>query len=209
MSSHNASDEYGAESGIPTFKVIVIGDVSVGKTSIISRFCDGEFKESYPSSLGVDFKMKEMKVSNQSAIKLQVWDFAADIHNRFANVAKHSYSEAHAIIIVFDITNKESFQDLETHWLGELQQQTLRENHFKILVGNKSDLVDKRVVTNAQSLASKYGCEYMETSAKKGDNIDQLFQTVGRNIFEAYQRGGFKEELWTEDKEKKKKCSLQ
>lgn len=70
---------------------------------------DDEMCEFYSS---VDFKMKEMKVSDQSLIKLQVWDFAADIHSRFANVAKHSYSEAHAIIIVFDITNKESYQDL-------------------------------------------------------------------------------------------------
>ena len=90
----------------------MIGDVSVGKTSFVSRFCEGEFKESYPSSIGVDFKSKEVRTNDNSNVKLQIWDFSADISSRFVTVAKHFYSEAHAIIIVFDITNKESFQDL-------------------------------------------------------------------------------------------------
>ena len=101
------------------------------------------------------------------------------------------------------------FWKKESHWLGELQQQNLRENHFKILLGNKSDLVDRRAISDASSLAKKYNCEYIETSAKKGDNIDKAFGSVAQNLYNSWKNGGFKEEEWTDEKEKKKKCTLQ
>jgi len=76
-------------------------------------------------------------------------------------------------------------------------------------VGNKSDLVERRAVKDAQSLATKYACEYVETSAKRGDGVDELFLKVGKAIHTAWQNGGYKEAAWTEDEKKKKKCCLQ
>ncbi|KAL9653143.1 hypothetical protein ABK040_006359 [Willaertia magna] len=207
------SDGYGIESSIPAFKIIVIGDVGVGKTSLIRRYVDNDFADHYSSSLGVDFKTKEYETKDGTTVKLQLWDFQSLNDNRFATVAKHSYTEAHGIVIVFDITNKDSFEDLETHWLTEIQNQALRPNVCKILVGNKTDL-EKRVIEEgkAKSYGSKYGCDYIETSAKKGVNVSEMFSKIGETVYNSWkQKEGNSNEptLWTDQTEKKKKCNIQ
>ena len=156
------------------FKVLLLGDTDVGKSSLILRYTEETFNSKLVNSIGVDFKMKKKEIDGK-IIKVQIWDTAG--HERFRSITYSYYRGANAIIIVFDITDKKSFLSI-TEWLKQIEKHA-KENVFKFLVGNKSDLTEERKVTfeEAKEYADKHDLPYIETSAKEGININELFES--------------------------------
>ena len=156
------------------FKVLLLGDTDVGKSSLILRYTEETFNSKLVNSIGVDFKMKKKEIDGKIT-KVQIWDTAG--HERFRSITYSYYRGANAIIIVFDITDKKSFLSI-TEWLKQIEKHA-KENVFKFLVGNKSDLAEERKVTfeEAKEYADKHDLPYIETSAKEGININELFES--------------------------------
>ena len=156
------------------FKVLLLGDSDVGKSSLILRYTEETFNSKLVNSIGVDFKMKKKEIDGK-VIKVQIWDTAG--HERFRSITYSYYRGANAIIIVFDLSDKKSFISI-TEWLKQIEKHA-KENVFKFLVGNKSDLVDQRQVSyeEAKQYADDHDLPYIETSAKEGININELFDS--------------------------------
>ena len=156
------------------FKVLLLGDSGVGKSSLILRYTDETFNSKLVNSIGVDFKMKKKEI-NRKIIKIQIWDTAG--HERFRSITYSYYRGANSIIIVFDLSNKKSFISI-TDWLKQIEKHA-KENVFKFLVGNKYDLIEEREVLyeEAKQYADEHSLPYIETSAKEGININELFES--------------------------------
>ena len=154
------------------FKLLLIGDSGVGKSCLLLRFADDTYTESYISTIGVDFKIRSIELEGKT-VKLQIWDTA--VQERFRTITSSYYRGAHGIIIVYDVTDKESFQNIQ-HWLQEIDKYA-NEGVMKLLVGNKSDLQSKKVVSydEAKELADSLGIGFIETSAKNAHNVEQAF----------------------------------
>jgi len=157
-------------------KVILIGDSSVGKTSILSRFSDQVFNSNFISTVGIDFKVKKVK-RDKRKVKLQVWDTAGQ--ERYRTITAAFYRGTSAFIVVYDVTQMSTFVNVRT-WLNQITANTDMENHVIVLVGNKADLDELRQVPKetAQQLADELGIAYFETSAKTGDKVTELFHHV-------------------------------
>jgi len=151
----------------------------VGKSCLLLRFADDTYTESYISTIGVDFKIRTIEL-NGKTIKLQIWDTAGQ--ERFRTITSSYYRGAHGIIIVYDITDQVSFNNVK-QWLQEIDRYAC-ENVNKLLVGNKSDLTNKRVVdfNNAKEFADGLSIPFLETSAKNAVNVEQAFLTMAQEI---------------------------
>jgi len=154
------------------FKILLLGDSGVGKSCIILRYIEDTFSSNLMNSIGVDFKLKNIEIDNKK-IKLQIWDTAGQ--ERFRTITTSYYKGAHAIVIVFDITDKESFEHVK-NWMADIDK-FAKNGVLRILVGNKCDLEEKRAVKKEEGneMAEKYGIKYIETSAKDTINIETLF----------------------------------
>jgi len=161
------------------FKLLLIGDSGVGKSCLLLRFADDTYTDSYISTIGVDFKIRTVDLDTKT-IKLQIWDTAGQ--ERFRTITSSYYRGAHGIIIVYDITDKESFDNVR-QWLFEIDRYA-SENVCKLLVGNKSDLANKRAVEfeAAKSFADELNIPFLETSAKNATNVEQAFLTMAAQI---------------------------
>lgn len=122
-------------------KVIIIGDSGVGKTNLLTKFCDGVFKDSYVATIGVDFKIKSI-TNDGSKIRLQIWDTAGQ--ERFRNITQTYYKGASGIILAYSINNKQSFKNIGS-WIKQIETNA-SETVSKILIGTKADLIDDREV---------------------------------------------------------------
>ena len=131
------------------------------------------------NSIGVDFKLKNIEIDNKK-IKLQIWDTAGQ--ERFRTITTSYYKGAHAILIVFDITDRESFEHVR-NWMADIDK-FAKEGVLRILVGNKCDLENSRQVRKEEGneIANKYGIKYIETSAKETTNIEDLFISTAKNL---------------------------
>jgi small GTP-binding protein len=131
------------------------------------------------NSIGVDFKLKNIEVDNKK-VKLQIWDTAGQ--ERFRTITTSYYKGAQAIVVVFDITDKDSFEHVK-NWMADVDK-FAKEGVLRILVGNKCDLEHKRQVSveNGKELASKYGIQFLETSAKETVNIEKLFEDATKSF---------------------------
>jgi Ras-related protein Rab-1A len=156
-------------------KLLLIGDSGVGKTNILMQYVDGVSCENYIATIGVDFKIKTIMVGNKK-VKLQIWDTAGQ--ERFKTITSSYYRGAQGIIIVYDQTNKETFDHVKK-WLRDVDTYA-GENVAKILIGNKSDLGSKKVISTQEGkeLADEYKMKFFETSAKNGTNISEAFDAV-------------------------------
>ena len=165
------------------FKILLLGDAGVGKSSIILRYTKNEFNAKMVSSIGVDFKTKDIIV-NDKRVKLQIWDTAG--HERFRTITTSYYRGAHGIVTVFDLTDRESFEHIGK-WLDEINKYA-KENVMRFLIGNKSDLVDKRQVQyeEARALSNRLNIYYVETSAKNNINVSDFFQIATKNYLNKY-----------------------
>eukprot|EP01089_Gocevia_fonbrunei_P013154 TRINITY_DN328_c0_g2_i2.p1 TRINITY_DN328_c0_g2~~TRINITY_DN328_c0_g2_i2.p1 ORF type:complete len:208 (-),score=45.37 TRINITY_DN328_c0_g2_i2:92-715(-) len=161
------------------FKILIIGDSGVGKSALLLRFADDSYTESYISTIGVDFKIRTVKVDDKT-VKLQIWDTAGQ--EKFRTIISSYYRGAHGIIVAFDTTDEVSFNHV-TLWLKEIDRFALG-GVSKLLVGTKSDLATARVVDHnkAKKFADDLGIAYVETSAKTAANVDEAFLTLTKQI---------------------------
>ena len=150
-----------------------------GKSCIILRYIENNFSTNLMNSIGVDFKLKNIEIDNKK-IKLQIWDTAGQ--ERFRTITTSYYKGAHAILICFDITDRESFEHIR-NWMADIDK-FAKEGVLRILVGNKCDLEHARQVRKEEGneIANKYGIKYIETSAKDTINIEDLFISTAKHL---------------------------
>ena len=161
-------------------KLLLLGDSSVGKTSILLKYISNKFDESSISTVGVDY-MDKIIDYNKFKIKLQIWDTSGE--EKFRTITKNFYRNADGLLVVFDLTKKESYDHIRS-WINEA-----KENNDKlktILIGNKLDLKNERIVAIdvAKQFAEKNNLKYIETSAKDGTNINESFQAIIDLLFD-------------------------
>lgn len=165
------------------FKLIIVGDSGVGKTGIIERYISGVFNDHTKSTVGVEFGTKKIEIGGKK-LKAQIWDTAGQ--ERYRSITNAYYKGAKGALIVYDITNINTFESVE-RWLREIKVMGDK-NMFVILIGNKSDLNEERKVLKDQGInkASTNNIGFFETSAKTSDNIDRVFYDLSNNIFEKH-----------------------
>jgi len=163
------------------FKLLLIGDSGVGKSCLLLRFADDTYTDSYISTIGVDFKIKTVDLEGKT-VKLQIWDTAGQ--ERFRTITSSYYRGAHGIIVVYDMTEQKSFDNVKT-WLLEIERYA-SPGVNKLLVGNKSDLTAQKQVDSAEAkaFADEHGIFFLETSAKEKTNVEEAFFTMAREIKE-------------------------
>ncbi|EFA77554.1 Rab GTPase [Heterostelium album PN500] len=161
------------------FKLLLIGDSGVGKSCLLLRFADDTYTESYISTIGVDFKIRTINLDGK-IIKLQIWDTAGQ--ERFRTITSSYYRGAHGIIVVYDVTDHVSFNNVK-QWMQEIQRYAC-DSVTRLLVGNKCDLIEKKVVeTNvAREYADSAGIPFLETSAKSSANVEDAFMIMASEI---------------------------
>jgi Ras-related protein Rab-1A len=157
------------------FKVLIIGNSGVGKSCLLLRFAEDMFSDNYISTIGVDFKIRKLDLEGKS-IKLQIWDTAGQ--ERFRTITKSYYRGSNGIVVVYDITDRESFDQVQ-HWMSEIDAHASADV-CRLLVGNKADLNDKRAVKTdeGESLARQFGIPFLETSAKDASHVEEMFVTM-------------------------------
>eukprot|EP00268_Persea_americana_P045532 TRINITY_DN4645_c0_g1_i5.p1 TRINITY_DN4645_c0_g1~~TRINITY_DN4645_c0_g1_i5.p1 ORF type:complete len:209 (-),score=46.59 TRINITY_DN4645_c0_g1_i5:252-878(-) len=159
-----------------SFKILVVGDSGVGKSSLLVSFIsDGNAQQS--PTIGVDFKIKLLTIGGKR-LKLTIWDTAGQ--ERFRTLTSSYYRGAQGIILVYDVTRRETFTNLLDTWSKEVQIYSTSKDCIKMLVGNKVDKENERVVTREEgvSLAQKYGFLFLECSAKTRENVQQCFEDL-------------------------------
>jgi small GTP-binding protein len=162
------------------FKIIVIGDTYVGKSCLTLRFINDEYRHSHESTIGVEFGTKTITIDDKK-IKLQIWDTAGQ--EIFRSITRSYYRSSAGAILVFDLTNKISFQNIK-RWLNDVKTYA-NENTCIILVGNKCDLLNRDVSNyEIDEIIDEYNLDYVECSAKDNINIDKIFMQLGNTIYE-------------------------
>uniref|UniRef100_A0A7S1VU41 Ras-related protein Rab-18 n=1 Tax=Grammatophora oceanica TaxID=210454 RepID=A0A7S1VU41_9STRA len=164
----------------PLYKIVMLGDSGVGKTSLVARLTnpDRPMNHDISATMGIEFDT-QMLDTPQGKVKAQIWDTAGQ--ERFARVLLPTYfRKAKGVILVFDITNMKSFESLSERWMAQLNDHANSEELAKLLVGNKSDLEANREVTKdvAMKFCEEHGMELLETSAKSGENVLQAFEKL-------------------------------
>jgi Ras-related protein Rab-8A len=160
-------------------KLLLIGDSGVGKSCLLLRFSDDSFIPSFITTIGIDFKIRTIELEGKR-IKLQIWDTAGQ--ERFRTITTAYYRGAMGILLVYDVTDEKSFQNIR-NWIRNIEQHAT-ESVNKMLIGNKCDMVDKKVVDTekGKALADEYGIKFLETSAKNSINVEEAFITLAKDI---------------------------
>jgi Ras-related protein Rab-1A len=184
-----------------------VGDANAGKTSILDQFTCGHFDGAYISTIGIDFNVKTVSISDTVKIKLQIWDTCGQ--ERFKALTRSYYRNADAIVIVYDITSPKSFENAK-QWIKETETY-LDSTVLCVLVGNKSDLYETRKVQYYQGhkLAGEKKIQFFETSAKYDNNIETLFDFLAHKLYHTENQQKLENEKTIQLKEKsswKKKC---
>jgi len=164
------------------YKVVILGHLSVGKSSLITRFVEGKFTDRAEATVGVSFLTQNVLLEKHTII-MDIWDTAGQ--ERYNSLVPMYYKGSDAAIVVFDITSEQSFSKAE-YWITELQTQTKTKQMLIVLAGNKVDMEDERRVSteNAKKLADDNGILYFETSAKRNVNVKEMFQEIARKLSE-------------------------
>lgn len=164
------------------FKLLLIGDSGVGKSSLLLRFTTDTFDDISPT-IGVDFKLKMMTMKGKK-LKLTVWDTAGQ--ERFRTLTSSYYRGAQGIILVYDVTRRETFTNLSDIWLKEVDMYSTNEDCVTMLVGNKVDKEAQRAVSRDEGVAfaREHGCLFLECSAKTRVNVQQCFHELVQKILE-------------------------
>ena len=160
-------------------KLMVLGDSSVGKSSILTKYCKNQFLSKYITTIGIDFQIKYLNINNKR-IKVQIWDTAGQ--ERYRVVTKNYFNSSNGFVIIYDITNRVSFNNIN-NWMEQIESLVGKDVKC-ILFGNKNDLDNKRDVQieEGEELAKKYNCPFFETSAKEGNNIEEGFKEIVMEI---------------------------
>ncbi|KAG0165646.1 Ras- protein Rab-6B [Apophysomyces sp. BC1034] len=161
------------------FKLVFLGEQSVGKTSLITRFMYDTFDNTYQATIGIDFLSKTMYLDDRT-IRLQLWDTAGQ--ERFRSLIPSYIRDSSVTVVVYDITNRNSFLNT-SKWIDDVRAER-GTDVIIVLVGNKTDLNDKRQVTvdEGEKKAREYNVMFIETSAKVGYNVKPLFRKIGHAL---------------------------
>ncbi|CAG9813554.1 unnamed protein product, partial [Phaedon cochleariae] len=161
------------------FKLLLIGDSGVGKTCVLFRFSEDAFNTTFISTIGIDFKIRTIDLDGKK-IKLQIWDTAGQ--ERFRTITTAYYRGAMGIMLVYDITNEKSFENIK-NWIRNIEENASADVE-KMLLGNKCELEEKRQVSKerGEQLAIEYGIKFIETSAKASIRVEDAFFTLARDI---------------------------
>jgi len=173
------------KSGEYAFKLILGGDGAVGKTSMVHRYVENEFATDYKSTIGTSIMKKECTFQElDSTVRFIIWDLAGQA--QFKRVRQSYLTNAEAGILVYDVTNRSSFENIDKNWYREIKKAS--PDIALILVGNKIDLESKRVVSRdeGEELAQNLTLTYVETSAKTGENIDDAFKMLALQIIKKF-----------------------
>jgi small GTP-binding protein len=164
------------------FKILLLGDSSVGKTCFLKRYTDNTFQDAYLSTIGFDFKFKFVTLDNGKTVKVQLWDTAGQ--ERFRTIAKSYYKGAHGIILIYDVTNRKTYDNIKK-WLNQIRDEASNRISI-ILVANKIDCEDTRQVTKeeGETLAKANNLPIFEASAKDSINVNESFQFLIEKINE-------------------------
>jgi len=156
-------------------RLLTLGDSGAGKSSLLLRYTQNEFTHEYMPTIGIDFRLKTIEVKGKT-IKVQVWDTAGQ--ERFRTITHNYYRGAHGIALVYDVTNEASFQNIRK-WIQDVHTYAEQSVNL-VLIGNKCDLVNKKVVetSRGQALADEYDIKFFETSAKTDSNVEEAFTTL-------------------------------
>ena len=198
----NSPDENEEEEEI-NLKILLLGDSTVGKTTLILKYVDGFFPTIHVATIGVEFKKKKINIDGIN-INLQIWDTAGQ--ERFRGVTKTFLKGAHGIILIYDITNQKTFENVK-NWINQIKEEVSNKVTI-ILVGNKIDDEDHRVVSTEQGekMANDFGLMFFECSAKSGVNIDSTFNELVKKTVENYSKVKMEGEKLTNKKGGKKGC---
>jgi Ras-related protein Rab-8A len=160
-------------------KLLIIGDSGVGKSCLLLRFTDDTFTPSFITTIGIDFKIRNIELDGKR-IKLQIWDTAGQ--ERFRTITTAYYRGAMGIMLAYDVTDMRTFDNIR-NWMKSIEQHA-SESVDRILVGNKCDLSEKRVVSTemGKALADEYGIKFFECSAKNSINVEEAFISLARDI---------------------------
>ena len=196
-------------------QLLIIGDTSVGKTSLITRYTNGTFKEEYLATVGLDYYSKE-EIINNKTINIKIWDTAGQ--ERFKALTQSYFRNAEGVILAFDVTNTSSYDNLKD-WIGSIKKNLEGKNIFLplIIVGNKIDMEESREVEKetAEQFATENNYKYFEASAKTGEGVDDAVRDLVNQVLnnnqideqkmEARKSVQLKEEDHNEREVKKKK----
>ena len=176
-----------------TLKILLIGDSYVGKTSLLLQYIERECPENHMATIGVEFRDKIIQIDNKK-VKLQVWDTSGQ--ERYRSITKNFYRNADGVMFVCDVTKEKTFDNIK-NWLIDSEQNANNSNFKKILVGNKIDLKEERVIDTEQlqNFANKKEMNFYETSAKDGTNVDKIFTELAKLILEDKSDQQIKEEF--------------
>ncbi|KAL9971066.1 hypothetical protein ACROYT_G023551 [Oculina patagonica] len=186
-------------------KIVSVGDLGVGKSSIEIRFVENRFSPHLFSTIGCDLRIRFLKLG-EKIIKLQI--FHTQGQERFNTLPTAYYRGARGILVVYDVTNEKSFHNI-SKWMRKIEEHAI-EDVEKILVANKCDLEEERVITKerGEMLAQNHGIRYVETSALTGENIEQAFTLLTQDILNKVLLTPVKEENMKDGKDKKKRVNL-
>ena len=174
MTDNNSSDS--------VYKVLLLGDSTVGKTCFLMRYTDNTFQEIHMSTIGLDYRLKTMTLNSGKQVKVQIWDTAGQ--DRFRAITKNYYKGAHGIILIYDVTNQQTFENV-TNWINQIKEEA-SDKVTIFLVGNKIDDVENRKIQteSGKNLAENFQLQFYETSAKTGENVEKTFQALVEKIDE-------------------------
>ncbi|CAK60274.1 unnamed protein product (macronuclear) [Paramecium tetraurelia] len=162
------------------FKFIIVGESTVGKSCLLLQYTEGRFRVGYDTTIGVEYGSKEF-IYDDKLIKLQLWDTAGQ--ESFRSITRAYYRGSIGCFLVYDISRRITFDRIQT-WVKDVQQDTNNQIEY-FLVGNKCDLKDRKVsYDEGRQLSIQLGCEFQETSAKTGENVEFIFETLTKKIYE-------------------------
>ena len=186
------------------YKILLLGDSSVGKTCFLMRYTDNTFQDIHMSTIGLDYKLKNVQLENGKMVKIQVWDTAGQ--DRFRSITKNYYKGAHGIILIYDVTEQKSFDNVK-NWMAQIKEE-VSERVSIVLVGNKIDDEDNRKISTEQgeSMAKDYEIMFFECSAKTGQNIDEIFNNLVKKVVENFSKSSDSGQKLKNKKKKGKGC---
>ena len=197
MTDNNSSDS--------VYKVLLLGDSTVGKTCFLMRYTDNTFQEIHMSTIGLDYRLKTMTLDSGKQVKVQIWDTAGQ--DRFRAITKNYYKGAHGIILIYDVTNQTTFDNV-TNWINQIKEEA-SDKVTIFLVGNKIDDEKNRKVDTeeGEKLAKEFQLKFYETSAKIGTNVEATFKGLVHIIDEvSAQNNNLKGGKLTKGNNKKRSC---
>ena len=178
------------------YKIILVGDPGVGKTSIMTKFVSNEFQNTYLSTIGVEFKSKEIHINNNTCARLKIWDTCGQ--EKFRAITRQYFKNSEGVFVVFDLTNKETIKKLDI-WMKDIKD-NIDNDYFIFLIGNKSDVKDRdlTIAEEAKQFAINKKINYYEVSAKTGSGIYNIFEKMASKLINKKKIEKSKEEINTD-----------